>query len=165
MEVAKRIWVNLLRNRPPRVIPREDIKEAIALVKQILDLHGRSCNETRDIRALVAETNEKERQQIEHAEVQAMLSGGSEAKLELALCQARIPRLRTETIVKHVRALNKPGKMLMKLEKIDQNPFERHIFSNQMIEAMRHKEEERAPPLGRPAPQVLRNAGLPRDDG
>ena len=28
MEVAKRIWVNLLGNRPPRLIPREHIRGA-----------------------------------------------------------------------------------------------------------------------------------------
>ena len=44
MEVAKRIWMNLLGNRPPRLIPREDIKGTFALVKHTPGLHGRSCN-------------------------------------------------------------------------------------------------------------------------
>lgn len=142
-KVAKRLWVSLLGNRPIAEIPDSDIREAKALIKRLPETHGKSCHETGNLRRLVEETDAEEQRAIEQAVARATLSGGSPAAIERARLDARIPRLRVETILKHVRALNQPAKMLVKMGKLEKSPFDKHMISNKSADNMRKTEEKR----------------------
>jgi integrase len=91
----------------------------------------------------VLETDVKEARGIEIAVNNAKMAGASPAKIEQAKINARIPRLRVETIVKHTRALNRPGKMLVKLGEVAASPFVKHMISARSETAMRKQEEKR----------------------
>lgn len=143
MEVGKRLWVSLLGNRPIGEIPATDVKRVKALLPRIPATHGKSCNEIRDIEKLVEDTDAAEARQIERAVAEATLAGGSPAKIERARLDAQIPRLRVESLLKHVRALNRPAKMLVKLGILETSPFDRHMISNKSADAMRKMEEKR----------------------
>lgn len=106
-------------------------------IRKLPETHGKSCSETRDLDALIATTDEKEKRNVERAVAEATLSGGSEAKIERARLNNLIPRIRVETILKHTRSLNRPAKMLVKLGHLDASPFTKHMISNKSAEAMR----------------------------
>jgi hypothetical protein len=141
--VGKRLWVNLLGNRPYCEIPDQDVREAKALMRRLPETHGKSCSETRDLRRLVEETDAKEARDIENAIAEATRAGGSPAKIEQAKLNARIPRIRVETILKHTRALNRPGKMMVKLGELQVSPFTKHMLSASSLAAMRKQEKKR----------------------
>lgn len=143
MEVGKRLWINLLGNRPLGEITNEDIREAKKKLRRLPETHGKSCSETRDLDALIAETEAKQKCNIEEAVSKAKNSGGSKAKIERARLENLIPRIRVETILKHTRALNRPAKMLVKLGMIETSPFQKHMISNKSADAMRKSEEKR----------------------
>ncbi len=107
------------------------------------ETHAKSCSETRDLIALIAETDAKEKRDIERAVAEAKRLGGSEARIEKAMLDNLIPRIRVETILKHTRALNRPAKMLVKMGDLETSPFTKHMISNKTAEAMRKSEEKR----------------------
>lgn len=92
---------------------------------------------------MITETDAEEKRRIEHAIAEATLSGGSPAKIERAKLDNLIPRLRVETVLKHTRALNRPAKMLIKLDMLETSPFQKHMITNRMADAMRRTEEKR----------------------
>lgn len=143
LEVGKGLWVRLLGNRPLSEISDKDIREAKKKMRKLPETHGKSCSETRDLDALIATTDEKEKRNVERAVAEATLSGGSEAKIECARLNNLIPRIRVETILKHTRSLNRPAKMLVKLGHLDASPFTKHMISNKSAEAMRKSEDKR----------------------
>lgn len=143
LKVGKRIWIALLGNRPLCEITDQEIRDAKAKMRRIPETHAKSCSETRDLDALIAETDAEEKRKIEHAVAEATLSGGSPAKIERARLDNLIPRIRVETILKHTRALNRPAKMLVKLGELEVSPFTKHMISNRSAENMRKSEEKR----------------------
>lgn len=143
MQVAKRLWIGLLGNRPFLEITNQEIREAKKLLMKLPETHSKSCSETRDLRRLIAETEAKEKRAIEKAIAHAKRIGGSEALIEKAELDNRISRIRVETIVKHVRALNRPAKMLIKLGELEISPFQKHMISARVEKAMRKSEETR----------------------
>jgi len=143
LQVGKRLWIDLLGNRPFLKISDEDIREAKKKLRRLPETHGKSCSETRDLDALIAQTDAEEKRNIEDAVAQAKRSGGSVAMIEKAKLENLIPRIRVETILKHTRTLNRPAKMLVKLGMLEASPFTKHMISNKSAAAMRKSEEHR----------------------
>ncbi len=143
LEVGKRLWVSLLGNRPFLEIPDAEIREAKKKMRRLPETHGKSCSETRDLDALIAETDAEEERNIAAAVAAAKRAGGSEASIERARLDNLIPRIRVETILKHTRALNRPAKMLVKLGELETSPFTKHMISSRTENAMRRREETR----------------------
>ena len=143
MEVGKRLWIDLLGNRPIHEISDEAIREAKKKLRRLPEKHAKSCSETRELDVLIAQADSEEQHNIEDAVTRAKRDGRSEAIVEQAKLNNLIARIRVETILKHTRALNRPAKMLVKLGSLEASPFAKHMISNKSAEAMRKSEETR----------------------
>lgn len=138
-----RIWVDLLGDKPLWKISDTDIRNAKKILRKLPETHSKSRSDKRDLRTLIADTDAEEKAAIEQAVAEAMLAGGSPAAIERARLNNCKPRIRVETIVKHVRALNRPAKMLVKTGALTASPFSKHMITATVEASMRKSEEAR----------------------
>jgi hypothetical protein len=67
----------------------------------------------------------------------------SPAAAERGLLEAQVPRIRVETYLKHLRILNRVGKMLEKLGYVEKNPFERYMLTAKEVRALERVQTKR----------------------
>ncbi|UWQ02850.1 hypothetical protein K3X44_05885 [Aliiroseovarius crassostreae] len=145
MQVAKKIWSDLLDKSPIGTIPEEDVLNQISIIREIPRLHGKAADMTASegYRALVKHVNTKERIAMDRVERDLEREGVTDpVEVEMAKLEKRVPRLRAETYFKHVRAVNRIGKMLLSLGVIPTNPFVGCTFTNKEEKRIRATEEK-----------------------
>lgn len=144
MRVAKNIWSDLLSKRTIGNIPEEDVLEAIPVIRVIPTLHGKSeeLSSQNGYRDLVKRVELRDQIRMDKCERDMRKAGVTDlVEIEAAKIETQTDRLRAETYFKHVRAINRVGKMLLKLGIIAENPFIGCTFTNQ--EEKRIKATER----------------------
>lgn len=144
---AERFWPEFLGDLEVEKVEDSDLRDALAFLPLVPAKHGKGQEKylaENGYRELVEHIDSEEESDAE-ANLQALegRSDVTEADREQALRDARHPRLRTETIVKHRRTILAVGQMLYDLQLIDTNPFAICSVSNKDRKRMAANEESR----------------------
>lgn len=155
---AREIWVDILGNQPFHQIDWTEIDGVLNIIRRIPKYHGKkpTLMNTDGFLHLVERADELELAAATKAkEALANKGNATPADLERAELDARIPRLRVATFLRHGRMANRVGKMVKAMKLIDENPFEICSWSNDEEKAMKANEEDRSRMLWDDRIQVL----------
>jgi len=143
LRAAQKIWGSFLGAAPIGECPEDKIDDTVVEIRCLPKYHGKgdvysgsSCI------ALIQATSRREAANMDAAERELRAAGcKNEAQIRDARLAHAIPRLRADTYIKHVRAPNRVGKMLVGLGILDENPFRNCTFSNREERALKASEE------------------------
>lgn len=141
------IWVDVLGNQPFHQIEWTEVDSVLNVIRRIPRYHGKKKNllNTKGFRDLVERADEQELATAMAAkELLAARGKTSPAELERAGLDAKIPRLRVATFLRHGRMANRVGKMLKAMKLIEKNPFEICSWTNDEEKDMKANEEDRS---------------------
>ncbi|PJE37478.1 hypothetical protein CVM52_06855 [Pseudooceanicola lipolyticus] len=144
---ARDIWVDVLGNQPFHQIDWTEVDGVLNVIRRIPKYHGKKKNllNTKGFRDLVERADEQElATAIAAKEVLAARGKVTPAELERAALDAKIPRLRVATFLRHGRMANRVGKMLKAMKLIEKNPFEICSWTNDEEKDMKAHEEDRS---------------------
>ncbi|SEN59628.1 DUF6538 domain-containing protein [Palleronia pelagia] len=144
---ARDIWVDVLGNQPLKQIDWTEVDGVLNVIRRIPKYHGKKKNllNTKGFRDLVERADEQElATAIAAKEVLAARGKVTPAELERAALDAKIPRLRVATFLRHGRMANRVGKMLKAMKLIEENPFEICSWTNDEEKDMKANEEDRS---------------------
>lgn len=144
---ARDIWVDVLGNQPFHQIDWTEVDGVLNVIRRIPKYHGKKKNliNTDGFRDLVERADEKELAVATEAKEQLKAKGTARpAEFERADLDAKIPRLRVATFLRHGRMANRVGKMLEAMKLIDDNPFEICSWTNDEEKDMKANEEDRS---------------------
>lgn len=124
---ASKYWIEFIGNVRFEDATKEHIRDALALLPQIPNKHSKGTDQfvvTHGYKELVERIDADEfrtaQSNLRALETRVNSTVADREKAEL---DARIPRLRAETIAKHRGYINSIGKMLYDSQLIDKNPF------------------------------------------
>ena len=141
------IWVDVLGNQPFHQIEWTEVDGVLNVIRRIPKYHGKKKNllNTKGFRDLVERADEQELAAATAAkELLAGRGKASPAELERAELDAKIPRLRVATFLRHGRMANRVGKMLIAMKLIKKNPFEICSWTNDEEKDVKANEEDRS---------------------
>ncbi|EBA06185.1 hypothetical protein [Sagittula stellata] len=141
------IWVDVLGNQPFHQIEWTEVDGVLNVIRRIPKYHGKKKNllNTKGFRDLVERADEQELAAATAAkELLAARGKATPAELERADLDAKIPRLRVATFLRHGRMANRVGKMLKSMKLIERNPFEICSWTNDEAKDMKANEEDRS---------------------
>ncbi|MFD1344285.1 hypothetical protein [Litorisediminicola beolgyonensis] len=144
---ARDIWVDVLGNQPFHQIDWTEVDGVLNVIRRIPKYHGKKKNllNTQGVRDLVERADEQElAMAIAAKEALAARGKVTPAELERADLDAKIPRLRVATFLRHGRMANRVGKMLKAMKLIEENPFEICFWTNDEEKALKANEEDRS---------------------
>tara|TARA_R110002110_G_scaffold363307_2_gene573186 strand:+ start:183 stop:2393 length:2211 start_codon:yes stop_codon:yes gene_type:complete len=147
LDVASRIWLDLLGDLPFEDIAVSDVEDALDLIWRIPRDHGKTehLKATAGYRELIERVDASE---IDAARAQVLRvssrSNHTNADLEAAKLGAKVPRLRVDTYLKHCRTPNAIGKMLYAMQMIDTNPFEICSWTKAEADGLKRTQDCRA---------------------
>ncbi|WP_146671325.1 hypothetical protein [Thioclava sp. L04-15] len=144
---ARDIWVDVLGNQPFHQIDWTEVDGVLNVIRRIPKYHGKKKNllNTKGFRDLVERADEQELAAATALREELAAKGISKpAALERADLDAKIPRLRVATFLRHGRMANRVGKMLEAMKLIDENPFEICSWTNDEEKALKASEEDRS---------------------
>ena len=144
---ARDIWVDVLGNQSFKQIDWTEVDGVLNVIRRILKYHGKKKNllSLKGFRDLVERADEQElATAIAAKEVLAARGKVTPAELERAELDAKIPRLRVATFLRHGRMANRVGKMLKAMKLIEENPFEICSWTNDEGKDMKASEEDRS---------------------
>ncbi|MBR9765987.1 MAG: hypothetical protein GYB53_21340 [Rhodobacteraceae bacterium] len=141
------IWVDVLGNQPFHQIEWTEVDGVLNVIRRIPKYHGKKKNllNTKGFRDLVERADEQELAAATAAkELLAARGKATPAELERADLDAKIPRLRVATFLRHGRMANRVGKMLKSMKLIEKNPLEICSWTNDEAKDMKANEEDRS---------------------
>ncbi|GGH40265.1 hypothetical protein SAMN05444007_11427 [Cribrihabitans marinus] len=144
---ARDIWVDVLGNQPFHQIDWTEIDGVLNVIRRIPKYHGKKKNllNLKGFRDLVERADEQELAAATAAREELAAKGiAKPADLERADVDAKIPRLRVATFLRHGRMANRVGKMLEAMKLIDENPFEICSWTNDEEKALKANEDDRS---------------------
>ena len=144
---AQDIWVDILGNQPFHQIDWTEVEGVLNIIWRIPKYHGKKPTllNTNGFLDLVERADELELAAATRAKEELAAKGrATPAELERAELDARIPRLRVATYLRHGRMANRVGKMLKAMKLIDENPFEICSWSNDEEKALKANQEDRS---------------------
>ncbi|BBU56458.1 hypothetical protein KU6B_27230 [Mameliella alba] len=144
---ARDIWVDVLGNQPFHQIDWTEIDGVLNVIRRIPKYHGKKKNllNLKGFRDLVERADEQELAAATAAREELAAKGiAKPADLERADLDAKIPRLRVATFLRHGRMANRVGKMLEAMKLIDENPFEICSWTNDEEKALKANEDDRS---------------------
>ncbi|TNF13005.1 MAG: hypothetical protein EP320_10525 [Rhodobacteraceae bacterium] len=143
---AREIWVDVLGNQPFQQIDWTEVDGVLNIIRRIPKYHGKKPTllNTRGFLELVERADELELAAAAESKLNLAVKGkATPADFERAELDAKIPRLRVATFLRHGRMANRVGKMLKAMKVIDENPFEICSWSNDEEKALKANEEDR----------------------
>ncbi len=132
MKVAKAIWVDLLSDRALSEIREDDVLAAIPVIRDLPKNHGKSpaLMPKAGYRELIERVQKADDLRMDRRQDELERSGQKDPTvIEAARFKEATPTLRAETYFKHVRAINRVGKMLFKINILSENVFEMCSFT------------------------------------
>ncbi len=124
-----KLMVSILGDRRMSRVRQEDFVEAFNLIQRLSALHGRSSKETRDVRALVEETDRLERDAKARVEREMLLKRASAGNIEAAVHQESIPRLRAATVYRQMEETQQVNRFMVVLRVMQANLMQDVIWT------------------------------------
>lgn len=145
LDVARRFWVDLLGNCRLSEVTDRMLEEALEKLWRLPKLHGKKFKNVTGFYDLIDAVDSLEIQQ--EAEVERLIDTSpdlSEGQIEKLRRDAAIPRIRSETYLKHGRSMGRIGRFLEGLGLLPRNPFARCSWSADEEKQLQAQEEARA---------------------
>lgn len=145
MMVARRFWADLLDNCRLNEVTKAKLQHALDQLWRLPKHHGKTYDNSKGFYDMILATdlNEIEQQVAAAAAIEADPSL-SEAQGDELRQKANIPRIRSETYLKHGRAMGRIGRFLEQLGLLPTNPFALCSWTAQEEKQLKSKEETRA---------------------
>jgi hypothetical protein len=142
---ATQFWPEFVGDGPFEEVDKGAIRDALEALPQIPKKHGKGVQDWGPQHSFVdlIERSDAEEAHTAAANLARLAGHATEADREKAVLEAREPRLRAETVIKHRRHIKAVGEMLLALQLIDTNPFAVCAVSGKQEERMKKAEEGR----------------------
>lgn len=145
LTVARRFWVDLLGNCRLGEVTDAKIEHALAQLWRLPKHHGKTYDNATGFHGMIRSVDELEiEQQAEAAAVIEADPNLSEAQCDALRHNANIPRIRSETYLKHGRAMGRIGRFLEQLGLLPKNPFALCAWTANEEKQLKSQEETRA---------------------
>ncbi|MCA0940868.1 site-specific integrase [Salipiger pacificus] len=103
LQSTAKLVVDVIGDKPLSELTRADFVDAFSIIQKVPANHGKSATETRSIRDIVAATDTKEETEKARIRTKMKKAGASEGNIEAAEHQEAIPRLRVNTVYRHMQ--------------------------------------------------------------
>lgn len=143
---ARQFWPEFVGDGPFEEVDPCEIRDALEALPRIPAKHGRGGRDWDPQHSFVdlIERSDAWEEHTAAANLARLNSQATEADREKAVLDAREPRLRAETVIKHRRLIKSVGEMLLALQLIDMNPFDVCAVPARLEDRMKRSEEGRA---------------------
>jgi hypothetical protein len=143
---ATQFWPEFVGDGPFEEVDKGAIRDALEALPQIPSKHGKGVQDWGPQHSFVdlIERSDAWEAHTAAANLARLAGDATEADREKAVLEAREPRLRAQTVIKHRRHIKAVGEMLLALQLVDVNPFAVCAVSGKQEDRMKKAEEGRA---------------------
>jgi hypothetical protein len=143
---ALQFWPEFVGDGPFEEVDAGEIRDALEALPQIPAKHSKGVQDWGPQHSFVdlIERSDAWEEHTGIANLARLTGAATEADREKAVLEAREPRLRAETVIKHRRHIKAVGEMLLALQLVDVNPFAVCAVSGKQEDRMKKAEEGRA---------------------
>lgn len=120
----------------------DDFTEFFELVPRLPAVHAKSSRETRDIRKLVEEVDAEEEDRISKLKLDMAMRGESQGNIDVAVHRAKTPRLRVNTIYRHMQDTQRIIRYMMAHKAMSENHMSEIIWTTSDLKDYRRLEED-----------------------
>lgn len=142
LEGTRRLLGRFFGATPLARITGDNLAEFFSLLQRVPSNHGKSPGEEPDLRDLVAMADAKERMRQEQIRLDGRRAGTSEGNVAVAVALARIPRMRVNTIYRHMQDTKRMFRYAMVRGEIGSNPMDEVIWSSKTMAHLLALEED-----------------------
>ncbi|QDY69312.1 site-specific integrase [Qingshengfaniella alkalisoli] len=103
LQSTAKLIIDVIGDKPVSDLQRADFTSAFSLIQKVPANHGKSSSETRSIREIVEATDLIEQRNKARVHADLKKSGASHGNIEAAEHQEIIPRLRVNTVYRHMQ--------------------------------------------------------------
>lgn len=103
LQSTAKLIIDVIGDKPVSQLKRADFTSAFSLIQKVPANHGKSSSETRTIREIVEATDLTEQRNKARVHADLKKSGASHGNIEAAEHQENIPRLRVNTVYRHMQ--------------------------------------------------------------
>ncbi|NKX28481.1 tyrosine-type recombinase/integrase [Rhodobacteraceae bacterium R_SAG6] len=137
-----RLLESFLANTAMCDLTEDDFIEFFELVQRLPALHAKSSKETRDIRKLVKQVDAEEAERISKLKLEMAMRGESKGNIEVALHRAKTPRLRVNTVYRHMQDTQRIIRFMMAHKAMNENLMSDVIWTSDELKYSRLLEED-----------------------
>lgn len=143
--VARQFWPEFVGDGPFEDVDAGAIRDALEILPQIPKKHGKGLHEWGPQHSYLdlIERSDAWEEHMAAENLRRLGAHATAADREKAVHDAREPRLRAGTVIKHRRHIMAVGEMLLAFQLIDVNPFEVCAVSAKLEKRMKMAEESR----------------------
>jgi integrase len=135
-ESTQKLMRNLIGDRDICEVSLEELKEMKQILHRIPANHGKSRKDPLPVRTAVDRADQSEKEAMARCEAELRREGASRGKIEAAVHECRVARLRVNTVIRHLREFSRVLDCAVERGVLVQNPLAPLMYSEQDIKKM-----------------------------
>ncbi|MDO5704787.1 MAG: hypothetical protein Q4G49_06875, partial [Paracoccus sp. (in: a-proteobacteria)] len=139
---TRRLMGRFFGDRPLASMTEKDMSDFFTVLQHVPANHGKSPEEQRDLRDLVATADAEEAGNATKIRLEGTMSGMSPGNIEAAIAIARVRRVRMNTVYRHMQDTKRMFRYMVALGRIASNPMDNVIWPKKTLDRLLALEED-----------------------
>lgn len=137
-----RLLVDVIGDKDVSELKKSDFTDAFSVIQRAPTNHGKSSTETRSTREIIAAIDLEEQKNTARVHAQLTKAGASQGNIEAAIHQEKIPRLRVNTVYRHMQDMQRVLRYLIAHGHLTENYMKGVIWPKAVKERLEILQED-----------------------